>query len=182
MVLRCVARSRKARISSAAFLRPSQLPILGGSDGPAPVFVLRFLSSPEFVGIGGTAQEATMRFLIVAVSFSALALATGASAQTTPQSPPPLKPLRNPPRRLRRARVWTLCSGSTRAGLQAKTKCLTCRARAVLYFQTGAMFALAVPRRAENISNGAAREQNREHGSSRSRIVHQFTHLHPLVP
>ena len=182
MVLRCVACSRKARISSAAFLRPSQLPILGGSDGPAPLFVLRFLSSPEFVGIGGTAREATMRFLIVAVSFSALALATGASAQTTPQSRPAAQTIPQSAPSLATGAGLDVMQRQHPSCLQAKTKCLTGRARAVLYFQTGAMFALAVPRRAENISNGAAREQYREHGSSRSRIVHQFTHLHPLVP
>jgi len=94
-----------------------------------------------------------MRFLIIAVSISALALATGAFAQATPQSPPRPKPLRNLPRRLRRARVWTLCSGNTRAGFEAKTECLTGHARAVLYLQTGAMFVLVVPQRAESISN-----------------------------
>ena len=182
MVLCCVACSRKARISSAAFLRPSQLPILGGSDGPAPLFVLRFLSSPEFVGIGGTAREATMRFLIVAVSFSALALATGASAQTTPQSPPPLKPLRNPPRRLRRARVWTLCSGSTRAVYKRRQnalpavpeQCCTFRRAPCLPWQSH-----GVPR---TFLTGQLASSIASTGSSRSRIVHQFTHLHPLVP
>ena len=42
----------------------------------------------------------------------------------------PPKTLRNLPRSSRLARVWT-CSGSTRAGLQMKKKCLTGRARAV---------------------------------------------------
>jgi len=86
-----------------------------------------------------------MRFLIIAVSISALALATGAFAQATPQSPPLPKPLRNLPRRLRRAKVWTLCSGNTRAGFEAKTECLTGHARAVLYLQDGRHVCLGCP-------------------------------------
>ena len=54
-----------------------------------------------------------MRFLIIAVSISALALATGAFAQATPQSPPRPKPLRNLPRRFKPASPRTRAAAPT---------------------------------------------------------------------
>src|ERR1700693_6123136 len=49
--------------------------------------------------------------------------------------------------RYRRLLVRTFSSRRSRAGIQ-KGKCPTSRVRPVLYLQTGAMFALAAPRRA----------------------------------
>jgi hypothetical protein len=85
----------------------------------------------------------TMRFLIVAVAVSPLAFASGAFAQTAPQSSPA------PP------------SGGTGGGLETEQRghpnwftepnpykpCPASVVLAVLCLQTGAMFALAAPRR-----------------------------------
>ena len=79
-----------------------------------------------------------MRFLIIAVSVSAMALATGAFAQTTPQSP-------GGGAWRHRARHGGRPEGTPETGLPSPIP--TSLVRLALYLRTGATFALAAPRR-----------------------------------
>ena len=90
-----------------------------------------------------------MRFLIVAVLLaSALAFASGAYAQTAPQSSAPAAPSGGTGRGLQTER--RLSSRRTRAGLRSPIP--TSLVRAVLYFRTVALLALAAPHHAGGAS------------------------------